>query len=252
MRNSQKQEKIISMFDSIANTYDIANRVVSFRQDQKWRRKSIQEALRHVYAFRGHLNDLYVADVACGTADMLLCILETLKNFKGSIASMHGIDPSSEMLRLAQEKIKQANLERPECVTLTCLEAKNLHTLQDNSIDLLSIAYGLRNVVERKKALEEFSRVLRKGGVLLVLEFMRQDQGGILDSLTHFYTSKILPILGTIISRNYKAYAYLPSSIERFVSSDELEDELSAVGLDVVERAHYMYKSVSNILAVKL
>ncbi|GMB95783.1 bifunctional demethylmenaquinone methyltransferase/2-methoxy-6-polyprenyl-1,4-benzoquinol methylase UbiE [Helicobacter sp. NHP22-001] len=249
---TDKQQQIIGMFDSIAKTYDTANKVVSFKQDHKWRKESVQEALRHVYAFRRDLKDLNVADIACGTADMLLCVLERIVACKGSVASVCGIDPSAEMLRLAEQKIAASPFNQNARIRLDCLEAKNLRTLADNSVDLLSIAYGLRNVVERKEALKEFTRVLKKGGVLLVLEFMRQDKKGILGYLAHIYTSKILPFVGMLVSWNYKAYAYLPKSIERFISADELEEELSDVGLEVVQKSHYMYKSVSGIFAVKL
>ncbi|BEG57645.1 Ubiquinone/menaquinone biosynthesis methyltransferase UbiE [Helicobacter sp. NHP21005] len=249
---ADKQQQIIGMFDSIAKTYDTANKVVSFKQDQKWRVQSVQEALRHVYAFRGDLKGLSVADIACGTADMLLCVLEKIAACKGSVASVCGVDPSAEMLRLAEQKIATSPLSQNARIRLDCLEAKNLRTIPDNSIDLLSIAYGLRNVVERKGALKEFARVLKKGGVLLVLEFMRQDKKGILGYLAYTYTSKVLPFVGMLISRNYKAYAYLPASIEKFISADELEEELSGVGLEVVQKSHYMYKSVSGIFAVKL
>ncbi|CRF41560.1 bifunctional demethylmenaquinone methyltransferase/2-methoxy-6-polyprenyl-1,4-benzoquinol methylase UbiE [Helicobacter ailurogastricus] len=251
-KHADKQQQIIGMFDSIAKTYDTANKVVSFKQDHKWRKESVQEALRHVYAFRGDLQGLNVADIACGTADMLLCILENIAQFRGSVAEVCGIDPSTEMLRLAEQKIATNPISQNARIRLDCLEAKNLRTLADHSIDLLSIAYGLRNVVERLQALEEFSRVLKKGGVLLVLDFMRQDKRGILGHLAHLYTSKILPFVGMLISHNYKAYAYLPDSIEKFISADELEEEINSVGLEVVGKSHYMYKSVSGIFAVKL
>ncbi|WP_199766024.1 bifunctional demethylmenaquinone methyltransferase/2-methoxy-6-polyprenyl-1,4-benzoquinol methylase UbiE [Helicobacter salomonis] len=245
----QDQKKIIGMFNAIAKTYDTTNRILSFRQDEKWRKDAIARALRWVYAFKGDLQNLAVGDVACGTADMLLHIVQDLEH-KGSLARMYGIDPSEEMLRLAQDKIaKQAPKQAP--IQLECLEAKNLSPLQNEELDLITIAYGLRNVLDRHAALREFSRTLKKGGVLLVLEFMRCDQRGILGTLAHFYTSKILPIIGMLLSRNYSAYAYLPASIEDFISVDELEDELNAVGLEVVEKKHYLYKSVSCILAVK-
>ncbi len=246
----EKQQKIIHMFDAIAKTYDTTNRIVSFKQDQRWRLDGIRRALKYVYAFKGDLQDLEIADVACGTADMLLHILKEVARLQGSVASIRGIDPSREMLAIAKNKIENLDKQKTE-IYLDCLEAKDLSTLEDNSLDFLSIAYGLRNILERKRALQEFSRVLKKKGVLLVLEFMRQDRPGILGSLARFYTAKILPLLGMLISRNYRAYAYLPSSIDNFISPSELEEELSLVDLEVVEKTHYVYNSVSGILAVK-
>ncbi|WP_199769219.1 bifunctional demethylmenaquinone methyltransferase/2-methoxy-6-polyprenyl-1,4-benzoquinol methylase UbiE [Helicobacter cynogastricus] len=244
----EEQKKIIGMFDAIAKTYDTTNRVLSFKQDEKWRKDAIARALRWVYAFKGDLQHLRVGDIACGTADMLLHIVRALEQ-KGSLERIYGIDPSKEMLLLAQDKIAQHAPLAP--TQLECLEATQLSALSAESLDLISIAYGLRNVLEWKEALKEFSRTLKKGGVLLVLEFMRCDQRGILGTLAHFYTSKILPIFGMLLSRNYSAYAYLPASIESFISVDELEDELNTLGLEVVEKKHYLYKSVSCILAVK-
>ncbi|WP_235853018.1 bifunctional demethylmenaquinone methyltransferase/2-methoxy-6-polyprenyl-1,4-benzoquinol methylase UbiE [Helicobacter labacensis] len=245
-----KQDQIIGMFDAIAPTYDSTNRLLSFKQDERWRKDSIARALHWVYAFRGNLRGLRVADVACGTADMLLHILSALEMSGGSVAHIYGIDPSKEMLHLAQAKIATRAKDHP-CISLECLQAKDLSILPNQSLDLIAIAYGLRNVLERQQALSEFSRTLKKDGVLLVLEFMRCDQRGILGTLAHFYTAKILPIFGMLLSRNYKAYAYLPASIEGFISVDELEDELNAVGLEVVEKKHYLCKSVSCIVALK-
>ncbi|WP_121021334.1 bifunctional demethylmenaquinone methyltransferase/2-methoxy-6-polyprenyl-1,4-benzoquinol methylase UbiE [Helicobacter vulpis] len=244
------QKKIIGMFDAIAPTYDTTNRLLSFKQDEKWRKDAITRALHWVYAFKGDLQNLRIADVACGTADMLLHLVRHLAQ-KGSLERIYGIDPSLEMLRLAQEKIARRAQEHATKISLECLEARELKPIESQSLDLITIAYGLRNVLDRRAALGEFSRTLKKGGVLVVLEFMRCDQRGILGTLAHCYTSKILPIFGMLLSRNYKAYAYLPASIEGFISVEELEDELSAVGLEVVEKRHYLYKSASCILAVK-
>ena len=110
-------------------------------------------------------------------------------------------------------------------------EATNL-PFQNNEFDILSIAYGIRNVVERKKALEEFARVLKKDGILVILEFTKCENPGILEQFMGFYTKNILPFVGGIISKNYRAYKYLPDSIEEFLTAKKLNLELQESGFE--------------------
>ena len=98
-------------------------------------------------------------------------------------------------------------------------------------MDILSIAYGLRNVVALESALDEFVRVLKKGGVLVILEFMNNKDSGFLQQFMRFYTRKILPLVGGVLSRNYAAYKYLPNSIQDFVSAEDLKGKLENRGV---------------------
>ena len=100
-------------------------------------------------------------------------------------------------------------------------------------MDVLSISYGIRNVVEREAALREFNRVLKTGGYVVVLEFTKRKKSGLLTGARDFYLSKILPKIGGFISKNQEAYEYLPSSIEGFLDAASFAEELASAGFEM-------------------
>lgn len=232
MPNSQ--DKIIKMFDDIASSYDITNRILSLGIDVRWRIEACKMALQILGD-----NKLNILDMACGTGDMINCWLKYVSN----IDSIIGIDPSVKMLDIARVKL-------PSNVKLINGEAGCI-SLDSSSIDLLSIAYGLRNVIRLDDALSEFSRVLKKGGLLVILEFTKKDNQNVFDKLALFYTSKILPLIGGLISRNYKAYKYLPDSIEGFLTLEELESNLNKFGFSVEFKKRYFCNLCSLIIVKK-
>lgn len=220
----KKQANIVNMFNAIAPTYDRANRVMSLGIDVKWRSVACKKAFEAL----GKDNIESVLDVACGTGDMLWhWYIESSKAHK-HIAQMYGIDPSVGMLEIAKDKLK--TLVKDDKVQLLVGEAKSLD-IESDSVEILSIAYGLRNVMALDAALDEFVRVLKKGGVLVILDFMNERQSHILHMLMRFYTRKILPFVGGLLSRNYEAYKYLPDSIEDFISSEQLSNKLQSRGV---------------------
>ncbi|MBX7490009.1 bifunctional demethylmenaquinone methyltransferase/2-methoxy-6-polyprenyl-1,4-benzoquinol methylase UbiE [Helicobacter turcicus] len=212
-----KQQEIIAMFDDIAGSYDLTNRVMSCGIDISWRKIACKQAFKNLQK----AEDLEIADVACGTGDMISHWQKNAQKEGVKIHSIVGLDPSDGMLAVARKKM-------PEISFIQC-EATNL-PLEAGSKDILSIAYGIRNVVERKKALSEFARVLKRNGILVILEFTKCENPSPLERLMGFYTKNILPFVGGIVSRNYRAYRYLPDSIEEFLTTDKLNCELSEVG----------------------
>lgn len=279
-----KQREIVAMFDSIAQNYDIANRILSFGIDRKWRKEACERAIGLC-----EKDSIDILDIACGTGDMILCWLKACssnsnssltqdsgiaENFKNpslreskateaiheskidchdlafaksrndkNINSIYGIDPSTEMLKIAQQKL-------PQSVILQNGEAKDLH-IDSQSVDILSIAYGLRNVVEIDLALKEFHRVLRKNGILVILEFSKKDNENIFDKIARFYTKRILPYIGGFISRNYKAYKYLPDSVDDFLSLEQIATKLQNLGFSVKFSKRYFCNVCSLIIAKK-
>lgn len=221
---SEKQEKIISMFDSIASSYDMTNRVMSLGIDVRWRINACKKA------FEALKNDKIdcVLDVACGTGDMLWHWHIQAQKAHKHISQMRGIDPSNGMLDVARTKL--AKLPETYHLQLDIGEAKKLD-IESCSVDILSIAYGLRNVVALDEALNEFVRVLKKGGVIVILEFMNNQQKGLLNRLMRFYTRNMLPIVGGLLSSSYTAYRYLPDSINDFVSIEQLQEKLKERGV---------------------
>jgi demethylmenaquinone methyltransferase/2-methoxy-6-polyprenyl-1,4-benzoquinol methylase len=105
--------------------------------------------------------------------------------------------------------------------------------LEDGSADFLSITYGIRNVVEREAALQEFNRVLKEGGMVVILEFMKNENPSLLGRIRDYYMNKILPKVGGFISKNLEAYEYLPNSIGDFATVTQMQDELKAAGFEI-------------------
>lgn len=215
----QKQEKIVDMFNQIAPTYDVANRVLSLGVDVSWRKFACRYMLE-IFKERS----INIVDVACGTGDMMGLWSEISKEFGVEVKSLSGIDPSSGMLKEARAKFP--NFKFIEAY------ADNT-TLASGEAQILSISYGIRNVVERKAALREFNRVLALNGYIVVLEFTKRQKKGLITSLRDFYLSKILPKIGGFISKNKEAYEYLPSSIENFLDAKSFCDELAEAGFEI-------------------
>lgn len=232
-----KQREIVAMFDEIAHNYDLANRILSFGIDTRWRKEACEKAIRLC-----DKQTLDILDIACGTGDM---IAQWIKSSQGKeISRIIGIDPSAEMLKIARQKL-------PPSVILQNGEAKDLR-IEAQSVDILSIAYGLRNVVEVDLALSEFHRTLRKNGILVILEFSKKDNENIFDKIARFYTKRILPYIGGFISRNYKAYKYLPDSVDDFLSLEQIASKLRALGFEMKERKRYFGNVCSLIIAQKV
>ncbi len=232
-----KQQKIIEMFNDISKSYDLANRVLSLGIDITWRKIACKKA----YANIDKKSNIDIADIACGTGDMILFWEKMAKVENVAIGDVVGVDPSVGMLEVAREKLPHVRFIESE--------AKEI-SLEDSSRDIISISYGIRNVVERVKALSEFHRILREGGILVILEFTKSENETLLDKFVSFYTKKILPIIGGLVSKNYKAYKYLPDSIEEFLTSDMLLDELDKVGFDKVYVKSYS-GNISTLFIMK-
>ncbi|WP_441708876.1 bifunctional demethylmenaquinone methyltransferase/2-methoxy-6-polyprenyl-1,4-benzoquinol methylase UbiE [Helicobacter pylori] len=237
-----KQEKIINMFDDIASSYDQANRLMSFGLDVKWR----QRACEHAFLFLENKKALRLVDVACGTGDMLVAWQKSALNCAIEFKECLGIDPSNNMLELAVKKFEKLESK----VSFIQAQAKDLKGVENNSVDILSIAYGLRNIVERHEALKEFFRVLKPRGVLVILEFLKKDNPTWLDKISGFYTNKVLPLVGGAISKNYGAYSYLPQSIEGFLSLEGLKHELKNAGFEIL-RTEDSIAQISTTMLVR-
>ncbi len=218
--NKNKQEKIVGMFDEIASTYDLANRVLSFGIDKQWRRKGCDLA----YSILGKKQIDQITDVACGTGDLLLYWKERAAKQGIEVGKYVGVDPSVGMLAVAREKVDFAEFLEGKAQELP---------VADQGTDIISISYGIRNVVDRKEALDEFYRALKPGGMVVILEFTKQEKSGIVSKIVDLYMKNILPAIGGLVSKNYAAYKYLPDSIEEFLTTEMLENELKAAGFEM-------------------
>lgn len=233
----KKQDKIVEMFDNIAPTYDKANHVLSFGMDKLWRKNACKIALEKILQ-----NEINIVDVACGTGDMME-IWDRISKEKGVNARLIGIDPSSGMLSVAKAKFSEFEF---------VLALADEIPLNDEFADILSISYGIRNVVEREKALNEFNRVLKNGGYLVVLEFTKRQKGGFIQFCRDFYIAKILPLIGGIISKNRQAYEYLPNSIGNFLDKNSFEEELKKAGFRLEIAKNFSFEVCTLFIAKKV
>jgi len=220
-QNKQKQEKIVSMFDDIAPTYDTANRVMSMGVDRSWRRKACDLA----YEFSGEDSLDRIVDVACGTGDMMDFWKERSDKQGITIGEIVGVDPSNGMVNVARKKYPKFNYHIAPATEIP---------LEDASANILSITYGIRNVIEREAALEEFNRVLKKDGLVVILEFMKNENPSFLGKIRDFYMNKVLPKIGGFISKNLEAYEYLPNSIGDFSTVENMQNELNNAGFEML------------------
>jgi demethylmenaquinone methyltransferase/2-methoxy-6-polyprenyl-1,4-benzoquinol methylase len=228
----ESEAKIAAMFDSIAGKYDFLNRLLSGRQDQRWRKRLISRIPKRIGGS--------ILDVATGTGDVLLQALEARAEYK----HFEGVDISEGMLALARKK---AALRRDaQGVIFRSMSAENLR-YPDHSFDCVTIAFGLRNVVAKDLALHEFKRILKPGGRLLILEFFIP-QTGLLGRLFQFYFHQILPRIGGLFSSR-DAYTYLPQSVGSFYSPQELAKKLVEHELKPAGQISWLFGAVRLVEA---
>ncbi|MDD2448496.1 MAG: bifunctional demethylmenaquinone methyltransferase/2-methoxy-6-polyprenyl-1,4-benzoquinol methylase UbiE [Sulfurimonas sp.] len=242
MQNEQKQEKqekIVSMFDNIAPTYDTANRVMSMGVDKSWRRKACDLA----YEFYAKDSIDRIVDVACGTGDMMNFWKSRSEVAGIAVGEIVGVDPSRGMVDVARKKFPKFNYHISKATEIP---------LQDASSDFLSITYGIRNVVQRKEALVEFNRVLKDDGLVIILEFMKNENPSLLGKIRDFYMNKILPKVGGFISKNLEAYEYLPNSIGDFSTVENMQNELIDAGFEILYTKSFSMDISTLIIARKI
>ena len=226
------------MFDEIAKTYDVANRVLSFGIDKSWRRDACVKV--YDYLDKDHIHQ--IVDVACGTGDMCEYWDKISKEKGIKIDSITGIDPSVGMLEEAKKKGLNATFVKGE--------AKQI-PFDDSTAEIVSISYGLRNVVDISDALFEFNRILKSGGYLVILEFTKLPKKNFVAKIRDFYMKKILPLVGGVLSKNFDAYSYLPNSIEDFLTTENLQEKLQSSGFEIVEIKGYSMDISTLFIAKK-
>lgn len=211
------------MFDAIAARYDAMNRILSMGIDQRWRRAAVREANLGPGA--------RVLDVATGTADLALLVARTVED-----AVVTGVDPSTKMLERGKEKVASRALE--ERIELVPGDAEEL-PFADASFDAALIAFGIRNVPDRVRALAEMARVTRPGGRVVVLE-LTEPSGGLFAAAARFHIHTVVPVLGALLS-GAREYRYLERSIARFPPPDEFARMMERAGLTSVRATPFTF-----------
>ncbi|PLX78945.1 MAG: bifunctional demethylmenaquinone methyltransferase/2-methoxy-6-polyprenyl-1,4-benzoquinol methylase UbiE [Desulfuromonas sp.] len=212
-RLSDKGRGIREMFDAIAPRYDFLNRLLSFGIDRRWRRFTV----RQLAVPKGGA----VLDIATGTGDVAL---EVARQTDPSV-SIVGVDFTQGMLVHGLEKVAASLYpERIRLVNAPCEALPH----PDSVFDGVTIAFGIRNVVERQQGLREMFRVLKPGGIVAILEFS-QPESQLFRQIYYFYFRRLLPWVGGLFSKR-SAYQYLPDSVLEFPTTEEFQQMMTAAG----------------------
>ena len=207
-----KKEQVAKMFDNISKRYDLLNHLLSMGIDKGWRKKAIRQL--------EPLKPQTILDVATGTGDFAIQAL-TLKPKK-----ITGVDISEGMLAVGRKKIAEKQLGH--LIELKSGDSENL-PFGENNFDAVTVAFGVRNFENLEKGLAEIYRVIKPGGMVVVLEFSRP-RAFPFKQLYSFYFKVILPQVGRFISSDKAAYTYLPASVEAFPDGEDFLHRLNTVG----------------------
>ena len=207
-----KKEQVAQMFDNISKRYDFLNHMLSLSIDKGWRKKVVKLAAEG--------KPKQILDVATGTADLAIALTQAHPD------KITGIDISRGMLDVGQKKIEARKLTH--IITLEQADSENL-PFKDESFDVVTVAFGVRNFENLEKGLSEIRRVLKKDGKILVLEFS-QPTSFPFKQVYKFYFRNILPGLGRLVSKDQSAYTYLPESVNAFPYGREFTTILHQVG----------------------
>lgn len=226
---SDKKKQVKRIFDSIAFRYDFLNHLLSFGTDYYWRKKAIK--------FSGMNKDTILLDVACGTGDFAIAAQ------KAGIKNIFGADLSLQMLKLFKTKADWINGRTVEMVA-------EFPPFKQMSFTNITVAFGVRNFYNIPQAFDSFRNILRLNGKVTILEF-QLPKNKIFRSLYRFYFTKILPLIGNMVSRDKEAYTYLPESVHEFDEKINLKELLHRAGFKKIETRLLTFGIVQIVIAIK-
>ncbi len=207
-----KKEQVAQMFNTISGKYDGLNRIISFGIDVKWRKK--------VLKLVANTNPDNVLDIATGTGDLAILMTKT------GAKEITGLDISEGMLEVGRKKIAERKLDNK--IKMVLGDSENI-PFEDNSFDAITVAFGVRNFENLEKGLAEILRVLKPGGIFVILETSIPTRTPYKQGYK-FYTKNILPLIGKIFSKDKSAYAYLCESASVFPHGEMLNNILRKIG----------------------
>lgn len=213
-----KKQQVTQMFDTISENYDGLNRVISFGIDVKWRKKVVKTIAA--------TNPLYTLDIATGTGDLAIQMAEAMPQ-----AKVTGLDISPGMLEVGKTKVKDKNLDSRIDMVIGDSEAL---PFDDNTFDAITVAFGVRNFEDLEKGLAEIFRVLKPGGIFVVLETSVPVKFPFKQGY-QLYSKTLLPLIGRIFSKDRSAYAYLSESASVFPFGEAFNNILRKIGFIEVE-----------------
>ncbi len=213
-----KKEQMEKMFDTISGNYDSLNRVISFGTDIRWRKKVLKNIIIK--------NPESILDIATGTGDLAIKFAENSKASK-----IIGLDISEGMLSIARKKITDSMLS--EKIEFVKGDSEAL-PFSDNTFDAITVSFGIRNFEHLELGLSEIFRVLKPEGLFVILETSIPTKTPFKQGY-HFYTNKILPLIGKLFSKDKVAYKYLSESVSVFPYGNNLNNILRKIGFINVE-----------------
>lgn len=211
-----KKKEVEDMFDNIAPKYDLLNHVLSMKIDVLWRNTLVK--------WMNEDAPKIVLDVATGTGDLAIAVQ------KGTAAKVVGLDLSQQMLNVGIDKIQKLNLAGE--ISMEKGDAENL-PYESNKFDAVSVAFGVRNFENLEKGLAELKRVVKENKSVYILEFSKVE--GFLGPFYMFYFKNVLPRIGKLISKDSRAYTYLPDSVNAFPFGEKMKQILLNTGFKTVE-----------------
>ncbi len=212
-----KKAEVRDMFNHIAFRYDLLNSLLSLGIHSTWRKKAVSYLKKR--------RPEKVLDIATGTADF------ALEAFRSGVREVAGIDISEEMLAIGRKKIEKKGLTKS--IILSSGDAENLN-FENHSFDGITAGFGVRNFENLERGLIEMHRVLKPGGLAVILEFSKPTPG-FFSFIFRFYFRYVTPFIGKLFSKDARAYSYLPESVEAFPSGEEFCKILKQCGFVSVE-----------------
>lgn len=210
-----KKEEVQLMFDNIAPSYDRLNHIFSLSIDKLWRRRVVRIVSK--------LKPERILDLATGTGDLAIKMAKRIPS-----ARIMGVDLSENMLAVAAEKVCRQGLD--DHIALYQGDAESLD-VEDGVLDVVTVAFGVRNFGDIEASLAEVWRVLREGGSFVVLEFS-VPRNALVRKMYGVYSERVMPSVGGMVSHDKKAYDYLPASISEFPEPEKFMDMLRKAGFD--------------------
>lgn len=218
MEGKEKEQYVHHVFETIADRYDFMNTLLSFGVHKVWRKTAMKKM--------GIKEGETALDVACGTGDWTIALAKATKNPKG----VYGLDFSTEMLKVAERKLKKEGLDEVRLVHGSALHLP----FPENHFDYVTIGFALRNVPDISATLSEMLRVVKPGGKIVSLE-LSKPVWPLFRSIYFLYFNHILPFLGKIVAGRSEQYEWLPQSLVTFPNHKELEDLFYLAGCEKVE-----------------
>ncbi len=231
--NLSKKEQVTKMFDAISNEYDGLNRVISFGIDVKWR--------KNVVEIVGKTNPDSILDIATGTGDLAINLTKT------KASKIIGLDISEGMLEVGRKKIEKLQLNN--IIEMVLADSEKM-PFEDNSFDAITVAFGVRNFENLEKGLAEIYRVLKTGGIFVVLETSIPTKTPYKQGYK-FYAKNILPFIGKLFSKDKSAYKYLSDSAASFPYGLAFNNILHKIGFIAIENKPQTFGVASIYIAKK-